>query len=98
MRLAAFLCLKIRGNRRRAILALGQQDVEVTAIRPNSKATVLGASSDHLLLDVTDVHLEVGSEVRFDLGYGALLRAMTSPFVEKVYLSSSQTSLSEGTL
>jgi len=24
--------------------------------------------------------------VRFDVNYGALLRAMTSPYVEKVYL------------
>lgn len=86
-----------KGNRLRAILALGRQDVEVSVIRPRIKATVLGASSDHLIMDVNDVHLNVGSEVRFDVGYGALLQAMTSPFVEKVYLSSSQTPPSKGT-
>jgi len=84
-----------KGNRLRAILALGRQDVEVSVIRPRIKATVLGASSDHLIMDVNDVHLNVGSEVPFDVGYGALLRAMTSSFVEKVYLSSSQTHPSE---
>jgi len=47
----------------------------------------LGASSDHLILDARDSDLEVGVEVRFDVGYGALLRAMSSPYVEKVYLS-----------
>jgi len=71
---------------RRAILALGRQDVDVSAIKPRIKADVLGASSDHLILDVEGPDLEVGDEVRFDVGYSALLRAMTSPYVEKVYL------------
>jgi predicted amino acid racemase len=74
------------GNVRRAILALGRQDVDVSAIEPRIEADILGASSDHLILDVRDPDLGVGDEVRFDVGYGALLRAMTSPYVEKVYL------------
>jgi predicted amino acid racemase len=45
---------------------------------------VLGASSDHLVVDPGDHHVEVGSEVRFGPGYGALVRAMTSPFVTRV--------------
>jgi len=32
------------------------------------------------------IQLKVGTEVRFDVNYGALLRAMTSPYVEKVYV------------
>ena len=79
-----------KGYIRRAILALGEQDVDVSAIRPWVKADVLGASSDHLILDVRDSDLEVGAEVRFDVGYSALLRAMTSPYVEKVYQSRSR--------
>lgn len=75
-----------KGNIRRAILALGRQDVDVSAIKPRIKVNVLGASSDHLILDAGDSGLEVGVEVRFDVNYGALLRAMTSPYVEKVYL------------
>ena len=75
-----------KGNMRRAILALGRQDVDVSAIKPRIKANVLGASSDHLILDVGDSDLEIGAEVRFDVGYSALLRAMMSPYVEKVYL------------
>ena len=74
---------------RRAILALGRQDVDVSAIRPRIKADILGASDDHLVLDATRLGLEVGSEVRFDVEYSALLRAMTSPYVEKVYLPQS---------
>jgi predicted amino acid racemase len=71
---------------RRAILALGMQDVDISAIKSRVKVNVLGASSDHLILDARDSGLEVGVEVRFDVNYGALLRAMTSPYVEKVYL------------
>ena len=81
-----------KGNMRRAILALGRQDVDVSAIKPRIKANVLGASSDHLILDIRDSGLEVGAEVRFDIGYSALLRAMMSPYVEKVYLQGVETS------
>ena len=74
------------GNVLRAILSLGRQDVDVSVIRPGIEADILGASSDHLILDVRDPDLGIGDEVRFDIGYGALLRAMTSPYVEKEYL------------
>ena len=40
-------------------------------------------SSDHLVLDVGDHRITVGDELRFGLGYGALVRAMTSPFVTR---------------
>ena len=75
-----------KGCMRRAVLALGEQDVEPSLLKPKIPVDVLGASSDHLILDAGDAPLAVGSEVRFDLGYGALLRAMTSPYVQKVYL------------
>ena len=79
-----------KGCMKRAILALGEQDVDVSAIKPRITAGVLGASSDHLILDAGDPGLEVGVEVRFEVSYGALLRAMTSPYVEKVYLPRSR--------
>ena len=75
-----------KGNMERAILALGRQDVDGSAIKPRIKADVLGTSSDHLILDVSDLDLEVGAKVQFDLGYSALLRAMMSPYVEKMHL------------
>ena len=75
-----------RENMERAILALGRQDVDSSAIFPRIKADLLDASSDHLILNVSGLGLEIGAEVQFDLGYSALLRAMTSPYVEKVYL------------
>jgi predicted amino acid racemase len=79
-----------KGCMKRAILALGEQDVDVSGIRPRIAADILGASSDHLILDARDTGLDVGVKVRFDVNYGALLRAMTSPYLEKVYLPRSR--------
>jgi predicted amino acid racemase len=73
------------GPMKRAILALGRQDVEVAALSPRTDVDIVGASSDHLVLEVREPGLEVGKEVAFDVAYGALLRAMTSSYVHKVY-------------
>lgn len=76
-----------RGIRRRAILACGRQDIDPEGLRPlESGIEVLGASSDHLILDVedSDREIRVGDEVRFLMSYGCLLAAMTSPYVHKV--------------
>jgi predicted amino acid racemase len=72
-----------RGDRSRAIVALGHQDVDPSGITPPPGMTVLGASSDHLLVDTGSARPAVGAEIRFDLDYRALVRAMTSPFVTR---------------
>jgi hypothetical protein len=41
-------------------------------------------SSDHLVVDLGDHPVAVGDEIDFGVGYGALVRAMTSPFVDKI--------------
>lgn len=76
-----------RGVHRRAILALGRQDVAVDSLLPPPGTEILGASSDHLLLDVSRYPepLAVGDCLTFYLGYGALLAAMTSAYVKKEY-------------
>lgn len=77
-----------RGTRRRAILAIGRQDVVPELLRPlDPRAQVLGASSDHLILDVEDVRPapRPGDEFAFLPGYGALLQLFTSQYVDKVY-------------
>jgi predicted amino acid racemase len=76
-----------RGSRCRAIVALGQQDVDPAGLVAPVGMAILGASSDHLVLDTGTARLAVGDEVRFSLGYGALLRAMTSPFVARHHLA-----------
>ena len=76
-----------RGTITEGILALGRQDVDPDSLAPASgHVTVLGASSDHLILDMGGGGARVGDPVTFVPGYGSLLRAMTSPYVEKVYL------------
>jgi predicted amino acid racemase len=67
-----------------AILALGRQDVDPDGLRPPEGITILGMSSDHLVVDLGDHRVAVGDEIGFGVAYGALVRAMTSPFVTKV--------------
>lgn len=77
-----------RGMRRRAICAIGRQSVDPETMWPLEEGVeILGASSDHLVLDLTDSgnDYRVGDPVRFRLGYFAAMRAFTSPFVEKRY-------------
>lgn len=74
------------GSIRQAIVALGRQDVDPDGLTLPDGIQLLGASSDHLVLDVGDVDASVGDELAFGLGYSALLRAVTSPFVTKVDL------------
>lgn len=78
-----------RGDKRlKAICALGKQDFDLeTTIPEDPKIIILGASSDHLILDVTDSdhNYKVGDTVKLILGYFSTMRAYTSKYVEKVY-------------
>ena len=71
-----------RGQRQRALLALGIQDVDPAGLTAPAGITIVGASSDHLVVEA-DQPLAVGDELRFGLDYSALLRAMTSPFIQR---------------
>ena len=73
------------GEMRRAILGVGLQDVQPSGLTPRPPIDVIGASSDHIIVNAGRLSLEVGDEVEFDLDYGALLPAMTSPYVTKIY-------------
>lgn len=76
-----------RGWHRRALLALGRQDCVPEGLHPLQEGLeILGASSDHLIL-ADGAGLRVGDEVAFRPAYGALLAAMTSPYVQKEYVS-----------
>ena len=76
-----------RGDASQVIFALGRQDTDPGGLRAPPGITILGASSDHLVADSGEDRLAVGAEIRFQLDYSALLRAMTSPFVAKVVRS-----------
>ena len=71
-----------RGTIVQTLVSLGRQDVELDGLVPPVGITVLGASSDHLILE-TPHRLAPGTEIRFQVGYSGLLRAMTSPYVAK---------------
>ena len=79
-----------RGPKRmKAICALGRQDFDPDIATPCDPGVILlGASSDHLMLDVTDSEktYKVGDCIDLELGYFAMLRAFTSEYVRKEYL------------
>ena len=73
-----------RGERLRLLAAVGRQDVDEGDLFPEEDGLhVIGASSDHLILESDAREYRVGDVVRFRLGYGAALRAFTSPYVQK---------------
>ncbi len=78
-----------KGIRRRAIAAVGRQDINPEGLTPIDKnISIFGGSSDHLLLDVSDSDKKyaVGDIVEFGVDYGCLLKAMTSTYIKKYYI------------
>jgi predicted amino acid racemase len=76
-----------RGERRRLIANVGRQDIFAPQdLRPLQDIQVLGASSDHLVIDAAAEVIQVGDEISFYLGYNSTLFAMSSSYVHKVYL------------
>lgn len=79
-----------KGNRKRAILALGNQDVgDCNKLVPKDESIkVIGASSDHLIIDIQDCRREyrIGDIVEFNTLYQAMLFACLSQYVKKVFL------------
>lgn len=67
------------------ILALGRQDTDTADLRPPPGMMIVASSSDHLVTRTAE-RLPPGTEVSFQPGYAAVLRAMTSPTVRTVYL------------
>ncbi len=74
-----------RGTIEQSILAIGCQDTDPGGLLPPSGITIIGASSDHLIVDTGPHRLPVGAEIAFRPNYSAFVRAMTSPFVSKVF-------------
>ena len=77
-----------RGERRRAICALGRQDAPPEGLAPvDPRVVVRGASSDHLILDVEAMERPpaLGEALTFVPTYAATLQLFTSPYVHKVF-------------
>lgn len=77
-----------RGWVTQSILAIGRQDTDPDGLSAPVGIEIMGASSDHLILEAESGALSVGAEVAFELNYSALLLAMTSPFVAKIFKTS----------
>ena len=78
-----------RGIIKRAILGVGRHDVRTEGLIPkDQKISMLGASSDHLIMDVTnsDREYKVGDILEFNLTYGGLMSLSASEYVDKVLL------------
>jgi predicted amino acid racemase len=75
------------GPRRRAIVALGRQDLQIESLIPHRPGVhVLGASSDHLVLDVSEAEptIQLGEELGFRPLYGAVATGMASSAATQV--------------
>lgn len=74
-----------KGTMLRGIAAIGRQDVRTDGLIPRDpQIEIIGASSDHLILDLTKApQYRVGDTVSFGVDYGALLAASTSAYVKK---------------
>jgi len=76
------------GVRKRAIVSIGKQDVNISGIHPIDEGiTILGASSDHLILDIDDSEqvIKVGDILAFSLAYSGLLSVSGSRYVGKIF-------------
>jgi predicted amino acid racemase len=77
-----------QGMIKRAICAVGRQDLETGSILPvDREIEILGASSDHLILNVSSSARDyrTGDTVSFIPQYTALLRLFTSPYIGRLY-------------
>lgn len=68
----------------RTILAVGQQDTDASGLTFPSGIMIIGATSDHTVVDTAKSAVPVGSEIKMGMKYSALMRAMSAPDVAKV--------------
>ena len=77
-----------RGIRKRAICSVGKQDIDLDIIPTDPNIKVLGASSDHLLLDIHDSEYayKPGDMLTFSMLYTAIMRGFTSKYIDKEFI------------
>ena len=76
-----------KGIQKRAIIGIGKQDVRIEGITPlDSEIEILGGSSDHIILDLTNCskYYKVGDIIEFKPTYASCLSAMTSKYVKRI--------------
>lgn len=75
------------GEISRVIMGIGRQEVDVDGLTPVKNIKIIGSSSDHMIVDVADLNINVGKNIRFNMNYSALLSVMGSPFIKKVIIN-----------
>lgn len=95
--LARLHIVPTRGATTRLILAIGHQDTDISGLSLPVGCTLIGATSDHLVIESTRSALELGSEVRFQMNYNALMHAMAAPDIEVKLLDDPATTPSRQT-
>ena len=66
----------------RVILAIGHQDTDISGLSLPLGCTLIGATSDHLVISAHQKRPQVGSEMRVRMNYSALMQAMAAPDIE----------------
>lgn len=85
---SAFGAMKGRqktGDIGQTLLAMGNMDTDPQGLLPIQNVEIIGASSDHIVIDVREQSAPVGSEMAFQPNCSALIRSMASPYVAKHY-------------
>ena len=78
-----------KGIMKRAIIAVGKQDADLGSMTPvDERIEIMGGSSDHIILDLTACNddYKLGDIIEFTVGYGGMLKLVTSPYVDRVYV------------
>ena len=77
---------KKKSFRNQALLNVGRQDIQETGLVPlDYDIEIMGASSDYIIIDIKENDFKLGDKLRFSVNYEALLCAMTSPFISKIF-------------
>ena len=70
------------GGVTRLMLAIGHQDTDISGLSMPVGTALIGATSDHLVIETKRSSPQLGSEMRFRVNYKALMHAMAAPDVE----------------
>lgn len=80
--LAGFRLVANGGGNTRLILALGHQDTDILGLSMPAGHRLIGATSDHLVIGNPLPTARVGSQIRFQINYSALMHAMAAPDID----------------
>ncbi|MGB9749523.1 MAG: alanine racemase [Caldisericia bacterium] len=71
----------------RGIASIGRQDVILSGIKSDNYLKIIGASSDHMVINLNKIpSVKVGDIISFRLNYAGVLSTFTSPYIEKIYI------------